>query len=482
MADASGSSHYWAIAQEEIFGTTPSPFNPQQYRFLEGSDAVDNRSTLTSSELTSDRQLRSSTLGTPQPDFSPSFELSAQSFDMLVEGALQGSWVGNGYASLTVDITGGDGTITTDGGEFWSTYNFADGDVITITGLSTNTDGSFLIASGSGTATITVTDLSGGAVTFSAEADVAVVVIAGRSSAVIDSSANNITVDATARTITAASAIWTSASPDLRYGDLIYLNGFSNAGNNGYFKVLSATATVLTLTTDATTLVNETLSTGDLEVANNTAFVVAGSTKHSYSIESGYTDVNLYRTLRGAQISDMSMSYGTDSIITGDMTFMGLSLSAFDVASEATSVSNPTTTPVFNTFRGFVTFDGSAPNCVTDLSWSLSNSSEGLQCVFSDSLSSITHGKSLVTGSLTSYLSDAGLSTKYSDETNIAVYIVAEDADGRTFGVGMDNVQLQGEAIQVNETTVEISFDFAALYSDDEHMNIYIIESRPLPA
>lgn len=482
MAGA-GSNHIFALEEEGVAGTLPSPFNPTTLRILEGADFDDQRSALVSSELTgSSRQILSSTLGTPNPQWSPGVEYSFGSFDSLLEGALQNDWSANGYASgVTIDVAAGD-TLTTDGGELWSSYGFADGDVITVTGLTASTeDGAYLIASGSGTDTITVTDLSSGAVTFTAETDATLTAIAGRLSTVVDTSANGLTVDATAFTITAASALWNTTALDLRFNDLIYLKGFSEANNNGYFKVVSATATVLTLNAEST-LTNETISTGDVEVANNTAMLTVSNTKHNYSVLSGYEDVDQYRYMTGAQVSSMSISMATDSIVSGDFGFLGRYVSEFSGTSPATSVANPTTTQVFNTFRGYISFDGSAPACLLNLDINLDNNSEGLQCLFTSALDDITHGRSNVSGSFSAYFEDEQLANLYANETLVNIFTVMEDADGNSIGIGIPRAQLQSDTFQINETTVEESLDFQALGGDTTYTNIYIINSRAIPA
>ena len=482
MANASGSLHYFAIQQETTAGVLPSPFTPTELRILEGGSFSDNRSPLVSGELRSDRQIISSTLGTPNPEWGASVEWSFNSFNALIEGALQNSFSGDTYASgITVDVAAG-ATITTDGGELWSSYGATDSEVITITGLTASAEnGSYIIASGSGTNTLTLTDLSGSPASFTLEADATLTVIGGRSSIVIDSSANNITVAATARTITAASTIWKSASPDLRYGDLIYLNGFTNAGNNGYFKVTGVTATVLTLSTDATTLVDETLSTGDLEVANNTSIITTGTTKKNYAIESGYNDVALYRQLLGAQVGSMSLSMSTDSLVSGDFSLMGRELTAFAVTSAATSVTSASTTPVFNTFRGDLEISGGVTLCLTDLSISLDNNSQGQSCLFTRALSDIVHGRSNVTGSLSAYFDDPTLSNLYSDETLISIFVTMVDADGNSISIGLPRCQLQGDSFNLSEVDVTESLDFQALGGDTTYTNIYLINSRAIP-
>lgn len=481
MASSSGSAHIWAIQKEAVAGVLPTPFTPTTQRILEGGDIADNRSALVSSELTPDRQIKSSTLGAQKPEVSFGVEYSFDTFDLLLESVFQNTWQGAGLANgLLIDVAAN--TLTTDSGATWASLGFADGDVITVTGLTASAqDGSYLIASGAATAAITITDLAGGAVTNTVEADATLVVVGGRLGTVIDTSTNTLTVVATTRTITAGSAIWKSAGIDLRYNDLIYLKGFANAANNGYFKIESVTDTVLTLHEDSV-LADETISAGDVEVANNTGILTVASEKQTFSILSGYEDVSLYRTSLGNQVGSASISFSTDSIVTGDFSIMGLEMSDYVSTNPASNVIASTTTPVFNSFRGFITFNDSAPACLLSLDISLDNNSEGLQCLFTKALDTIVSGKSNCTGSFVAYFTDEQLSNLYSAETPVNMFTVMEDADGNSMGIGIPVAQLQSDTNQINETTVEQSVDFQSLGTDPVFTNIYMIKSRAIPA
>ena len=475
---ASGSNHLFGIQEESVAGVLPSPFNPVTQRILEGSDINDQRSSLVSSELTGpSRQILSSTLGAQKPDVSFGVEYSFDSFDLLLESTFQNRWAGAGLATaVTVDVAAA--ALTTNGGELWSTYGFANGDIITVTGFTAaSDDGSLLITSGSGTDTLVVTTLGGASPILTAAVDNVLTVIGGRLATVVGT--NSITVNATAKTLTAASALWTESTIDLRYNDLIYLNGFTNAANNGYFKVVSATSTVLTLHADSV-LAAEVIASG-VEVTNNTGILTVSNNPLTFSILSAYTDIGQYRTSSGNQVGSASWSFAVDSLVSGDFSIMGLSVTDYGVVDPSSTTVASTTTPVFNTFRGFISFNGSAPACLTSLDISLDNGSEGLQCLFTKALSDITSGKANCTGSFSAYFDDAQLANLYANETAVNIFTVMEDADGASMGFGIPNAQLQSDSNQINESTVEESIDFQAL-GGDALTNLYIIKSRAIPA
>lgn len=475
---SSGSNHLFATQEESVAGVLPSPFTPTINRILEGSDINDQRSSLVSSELTGpSRQILSSTLGAPKPSVSFAVEYSFDSFDMFLESVFQNRWLGAGVAEgVTVDVAAS--ALTLADGSFWSDYGFSNGDVITVTGFTAGVDnGSYLIVSGAATDVIVISTLSEAPATLTAAIDNVLTVIAGRLATVVG--ANSITVNPTTKTLTSTAALWTEPELDLRYNDLIYLNGFVNAANNGYFKVVSATGTVLTLHPESG-LTAETIATG-VEVANNTGLLTVSNNPLTFSLLSGYTDIGQYRTALGNQVGSASFSFAVDSLVSGDFSIMGLEVSGYSVANPAAILVPPTLTPVFNTFRGYISFNGSAPACLTSLDISIDNGSEGLQCLFTKALSDITSGKSNCSGSFSAYFDDAQLANLYANETPVNIFAVMEDADGNSMGIGVPIAQLQSDVNQINETTVEESIDFQALGGDDLS-NIYIIKSRAIPA
>jgi hypothetical protein len=479
---ASGSSHYFAAQRETTAGTLPSPFTPQKLRVGEGSDFDKGQSALTSNELTDTRMILSSTLGTPNPTVSFDVEYSANSFDLLIESAFQNTTLYNGFAStITVDVAT-DGTLTTDGGETWDTYNFNDADFVTVTGLTVSAeDGIYKISTDVTTDSIVLTDLSDGAVTLTAETDATLTLVAGRKATVLDTSTYNLTVSASGSTITSSTDIWTEDALDMRYGALVYLEGFSNSANNGYFKVDTVpSATVLTL--DTSSLVDETISTGDVTVINNTSILTVSNEEQSFSLESGYTDVDQYRTMSGCQVGSMSIDLSTDAIASGSFDIMGTSITAFDVTPTSSSTVNASTTNVFNTYRGNMIVNGSYAFCLSTISISLDNATEGISCLFSRSLSDLVSGRSNASGSFVAYFSDASISNLFDAETAISLEIVMEDSDGNSMLFGLPECQLQSDTISYTETTSEQSVDFQALGNDTTYKNIYLIQSREIPS
>ena len=106
---------------------------------------------------------------------------------------------------------------------------------------------------------------------------------------------------------------------NIAVGQWIYVSGFTNAANNGWFKVLSVSATGIVI--NSSTLVTE--ASGDtINIIGQ--YVFGGSTEHSYSIQQQYQDLsNKYHLMTGARINSFSLSQTPNGIITGSLGFDG---------------------------------------------------------------------------------------------------------------------------------------------------------------
>jgi hypothetical protein len=102
-------------------------------------------------------------------------------------------------------------------------------------------------------------------------------------------------------------------------GQWIYVTGFANPANNGWFKVLTVSSTEVVV--NSSTLVTE-AAPGGISIVGQ--YIFGGSTEHSYSIQQQYQDLsNKYHLMTGARINSFSLSQTPNGIITGSLGFDG---------------------------------------------------------------------------------------------------------------------------------------------------------------
>lgn len=127
-----------------------------------------------------------------------------------------------------------------------------------------------------------------------------------------------LTFNAAGKTITRSTGSW--ISDGVLANSWIRPNGAINAGNNGYYKVVSRTATVITV--QQVGLVDE-VATAACGVTQG-AQIVNGTTFQSFTIEKEMQDIaNEFAFYRGMAIDQLRFGVGVGNILTNGFSFMG---------------------------------------------------------------------------------------------------------------------------------------------------------------
>ena len=121
-------------------------------------------------------------------------------------------------------------------------------------------------------------------------------------------------IDATAGTLTGGAGSFTG----LVVGQYFSIKD-SGLGNDGYYRIGTVSATVITVDTETPFTANETanLDVSSTRITNGTA------TMRTFSIEKAFTDVGQYFMHRGRGISQMDLNFSTGSILTGSFGTIG---------------------------------------------------------------------------------------------------------------------------------------------------------------
>jgi hypothetical protein len=129
----------------------------------------------------------------------------------------------------------------------------------------------------------------------------------------------SLTINAAARTIARGAGSFITDGVVVGMWIRTYL--FTNAGNNGVFKVASVVALTITLDASTTGHVNET-GPGTTYLKGN--MFRNGATKKSYLINRSFTDLtNVHDYANGMVVDALSLSLESESIITGSCSFQG---------------------------------------------------------------------------------------------------------------------------------------------------------------
>lgn len=254
------------------------------------------------------------------------------------------------------------------------------------------------------------------------------------------------TVNATASTKTISDSGSGFPTADLVVGQWIRVGGFTEAGNNGVFRVSAHSADDITfdakLGVDAFTMVDEVA--GDT-ITLKGKYIKNGTTKRSYSVEVEFPDADAgsgrFKQFLGAYPTTLSMSAETENILTGSIGF--LALSNTEAASTLASANTArTTTAVLNAVDnlgqiregGTLYSDG-----VQSLEFTLNNNSRPQRQIGQFALAGVGFGTLDVTGTITAYYtgdSDSqALYTSYLNSTTSSFDMAWTDSAGNVMVV-----------------------------------------------
>jgi hypothetical protein len=250
----------------------------------------------------------------------------------------------------------------------------------------------------------------------------------------------DIAVVAASRTFTSAALADFSAVPA---GSYVLISGASNAGNNGLFRVESATTLVLTLhAQDAANLVDETAGASIKITWNHTPNSVDTPNSYTFKKEIALA-TKAYMYYRGCMVNSMAWTFSTGSILTGTMGIVGLTE---DVTESA--IAGQTTTAV------------AAYKLMNSVS-SLALSSVGLESDVQIESASITYDNNIqpakaigtlgavaleaftlsCTGDITLYFEDISAYTLFTSDSSFSLSFKFTDSEGNSIVMFMPNCQ-----------------------------------------
>lgn len=298
--------------------------------------------------------------------------------------------------------------------------------------------------------------------------------------AVVTNGAGNISVQAAAGTITRAAGDFV-AEGFLQYA-WIKTSGFTAPGNNGWFKILSLTTTVLTVA-GPTTLVDEGAAA---RVVKQGGFITNGTTLNSYTMARMYTDL----VTTGEQFVGCCLDKGTMTIPTNDkatVQFDVLGKSGSTVTAPTFTSDAATTTPIIESIDHVPYLmeavaagpPGTYPSLgVVDATWNISNNLRQRLQVGTLGPISIGKGQCDVAGQFRVYFQTSTLFNKFLNNTNTTFAFVLQDSSAtpKSYVVEFPRVRItDGERVAggINQDVIA-RLDFEAFMHETELKTIRI--------
>lgn len=207
----------------------------------------------------------------------------------------------------------------------------------------------------------------------------------------------------------------------------------------------------------------------------STDVLKAGTTRRSFTVERTFQDITQYMRYTGCEVNTMSISIAPNSMIGVSFGFIGKDQSIAQTAIAGSSYSALTDTCQFDSFTATINEGGSPIALVTEMEVTLENGIEPQFVVGSSTTLRPSIGRCNVTGSITVYLEDQAMLTKFQNETESSLDITMTDPDGNTFQIEIPKLKYNsGQPDVSGEGSVTVSMDFQAIYDSVDASNIVI--------
>lgn len=227
----------------------------------------------------------------------------------------------------------------------------------------------------------------------------------------------------------------TFTAPDV--GSWIKVSGFTNAANNGYFKVVAGSTSEITVS--GGTLVNEASATG-ITITQG-AEIVNGTALQTFNLERKYEDLTSELSLfLGMAINSLSLNIPVEGEITGGLEFLGSSESS-ETASGGTGYDAATTTEHMTALDVQNLLENQAAMSIRSFTLNLNNNLRQRAIVGSSGVLSIGSGRCIVSGTLEAYYASKAIYDKYLNGTATALALLLQDPAGNGYIIDLPAVK-----------------------------------------
>ena len=247
-------------------------------------------------------------------------------------------------------------------------------------------------------------------------------------------------------------------------GSWIEVRGFTDALNNGYYKVVSVTTAKIVVDANlADEGVGPSITIKQETIRN-------GVVRQSFSLEKEFIDITQFISFTGMLVNTMSLEFNTNEILTGTFNFLGLA-SARGVATIGTGAPTAAgTTAVMNSVNNVALIrEGDYTTDVTvdvqSISLSVANNLRPIDAIGTLGHVEVGAGRSTITGNLTIYFEDGALYDKYLGSTASSLSWKVEDTAGNAYIFDLPNIKfVTGEVVAgAIDEDVMVNMDFQAL-------------------
>lgn len=196
----------------------------------------------------------------------------------------------------------------------------------------------------------------------------------------------------------------------------------------------------------------------------------AGTTEHSFTIEEGFTDVDVYKEINGALVNEMSLEIQPDSMITGSFSMLALrARDPHDHSLTPESVVDVSTRAPFDSFNGELKIDDEVVADIAGISLQLQNGVDPKFAVLGgQNAYRMLVGRSRLSGTINADFKDSSHYERFLKETEIHLEFEIEDLDGNKYIFEMPRTKYNsGQQASVSENDVTLDIPVMMLRDDE---------------
>lgn len=261
--------------------------------------------------------------------------------------------------------------------------------------------------------------------------------------------------------------------------DVVINSGFTNAGNNGRFRISALTATVLTLTAlEGQTMVVEAAAAGR-QVNSLRAILKAGTVRRSFTVERFFGDIltidKPYHRFTGVEFNTLALAISANAMITGTLGVLGQNMTTDTAIVAGATYAAPTTTSPLDSFTGTLNEAGTPIAVITEIQLNVENGLEARFVVGSKASIRPSIGRSNCSGQITAYFENSLLLDKFINETESNIVFELPDGAGNKYIFTLPRIKYNGGQPDVEgEGPITLSMPFQALLNAATSTNIQI--------
>lgn len=249
-------------------------------------------------------------------------------------------------------------------------------------------------------------------------------------------------------------AVYTAAQLEIHVGDVFTSSGWTEAANNGVFKVSSVSFDEVNARIGVTDIDGDPVALTDDSGDVNTRFlseaygVRAGTTRRSFTVMRHFTDLleadKPFHSYMGVELNTWSLTVAPGAIVTTTFGVLGREPALAGTAPAGSTLQAPTTTRPFDSFTGSLLEGGTTLGIVTEISMTLENGLEPFFVLFDDLTDRPSIGRSNLTGQITVRFKNATMLEKFLDETPSSLDFTLVDKAGNELRFILPNISYTG--------------------------------------